>query len=269
MSPEKTPTSDRFQILTAVLFMSLFAALFLLVAVPKGAIRDFVCNYIGEFNGMCSDQPSSEQVKPVASRINSACVDSQGLRISVGFEEPLAGTAAIQVFSTGPDFFPSDQGMTDTYAINQTMTAAVDHLDLVIPVDSMPVGEQIFGNISVSEEGSYSHVAFILDVSDCSTTSNLPSTPTVTGVPTIQSATCLPSRQLMIAFEFEGPVLGQYQALISDIPYQLSSVVSQPTLLFFSGEPPPNGPIVISLVSATDQVVVFEETYTPPICGST
>jgi hypothetical protein len=272
MSSEKTRGSDRFQILTAVLFMTLFAAVFLLVIAPKGNITNFVCNSIGDWDllaRMCADvspaaPPRSGEL--VASKIDSACVDAQGLKISVLFGEPLTGTADIQVFSTGPDFFPAEQGMTDTYEVSRTITTAVDQLDLVIPVDSMPVGEKIFGNIVVLGEGTHSQVAYLLEVSDCSRTGEPPSN-SQNDTPVIQSATCLPSRQLMIAFEFEKPVLGQYQTLVADTPYQLSSVVSQPALLFFSGEPPPAGPVLIRLISATDEAVVFEESYAPPVCG--
>ena len=64
-------------------------------------------------------------------------------------------------------------------------------------------------------------------------------------------------------------MLGQYRALVGDMPYHLASVINQPAMLFFSGQPPPNGPIVIKLISATDKVVLFEETYTPPVCSDT
>lgn len=74
---------------------------------------------------------------------------------------------------------------------------------------------------------------------------------------------------LMIAFAFESQVFGQYRASVADIPYQLASVINQPATLFFSGEPPPPGPVVIKLISATDEVTVFQETYTPPLCGAT
>lgn len=72
----------------------------------------------------------------------------------------------------------------------------------------------------------------------------------------------------MIAFEFEGPVLGQYRALVDEMPYQLASVINQPAMLFFSGQPPTDGPVVIRLISATDEEIVFEETYTPPACSA-
>jgi hypothetical protein len=56
--------------------------------------------------------------------------------------------------------------------------------------------------------------------------------------------------------------------LVADIPYELASVINQPATLFFSGEAPPEGPVVIRLVSAIDEVTVFEETYTPPVCSA-
>jgi hypothetical protein len=274
MSLDKNRKSDRFQIMVAVLFMSLFAAVFLIIVVPKDNIMNLVCSYVGvddRFSSICPDLPSptaSVSGQLVTSRIKSACVDADGLKISIAFDAPLSGEAHIQVFSTGPDFFPSSQGMTDTYEISTTIASAIDHLDLIIPVDAMPVEEQIFGNIYINDEELSSFVAYSINVSDCSVMSGTPPDLTPNGIPIIRSATCLPSRQLMIAFEFEGPVLGQYRVLVADKPYQLASIVSQPAILFFSGEPPPEGPIVIRLISATAQEVIFEETYTPPACGA-
>jgi hypothetical protein len=276
MSQDKSPRSDRFQIMTAVALMSLFAIVILVAGLPKGSMTNFVCSYVRDydgFSGLCSDRTtpptpaSSDQL--IASKINSVCLDDQGLKISAAFDEPLTGVADIQVFSTGDDYFPSEQGLADSFKISMTIPTAVDHLDLVIPVDAMPVGIQIFGNIFVSEEGVSSHLSYFLNVFDCSTIGALPSQLIPIDSPIIHSATCLPSRQLMIAFEFEESVPGQYQVLVADIPYQLASVINQPAMLFFSGEPPPEGPIVIRLVSATDQEVVFEDSYTPPVCGIT
>jgi hypothetical protein len=71
----------------------------------------------------------------------------------------------------------------------------------------------------------------------------------------------------MIAFEFEEPVLGQYRASVDDIPYELASVINQPATLYFSGDPPAEGPVVIRLLSAVDEATVFEESFTPPDCG--
>lgn len=253
--------------------MSVIATILLIIAIGKDNIMSFVCNYEG-FIGICSNLPSpplsANPDRLVPSRIDIACVGDHGLKILTRFETPLTGDARIQVFSTGPDFFPSEQGMTDTYEMSTMITTAADHLEFIIPVASMPVGEQIFGNIVVSDrEGLFSHVAYLINVHDCS--ADNPPLPNetlipVAGTPAIYSATCLPNQQLMIAFEFDKPVLGQYQVLVADLPYQLASVVSQPAMLFFSGDSPPEGPIVIRLVSATNQAVVFEETYTPLDC---
>lgn len=271
MSSEKPPKSDRFQIMTAVLLMGLFAAIFIIAGLPKGNITSFACSYVGDyvgFAGMCSDlKLSVGSDQPIVSKINSVCLDEQGLKISAVFDEPLTGVADIQVFSTGDDYFPSEQGLADSFKISMTIPTAVDHLDLVIPVDAMPVGIQIFGNIFVSEEGVSSHLSYFLNVIDCSRIGALPSQLIPMDSPIIHSATCLPSRQLMIAFEFEESVPGQYQVLVADTPYELASVINQPAILFFSGDPPPAGPIIIKLTSATDQEIIFEETYTPPICG--
>ena len=275
MSSDKIPNSDRFQIVTAVLLMSLFAIVFLIVALPKDNFTNFVCNYVRDYDGfagMCLDLTptpiSAGSGQFVVSKVNSVCLDDQGLHLSVVFDLPLTGVADIQVFSTGDDYFPSEQGLADSFKISMTIPTAVDHLDLLIPVDAMPVGVQVFGNIVVSEEDVSSYLSYFMNVSDCSTIGGLPPQLPPMGSPVIHSATCLPTRHLMIAFEFEESVPGQYQALVAGIPYQLASVISQPAMLFFSGEPPPEGPIVIRLVSAVDQMVVFEESYTPPVCGA-
>jgi hypothetical protein len=273
MSLDKIPKSDRFQILTAVVFMVVFAALFLIIAVPQSNMTVFVCRYAGNstiFARMCSDLPSprsagSSQI--VASRVISACLNREGLAISVAFDEPLTGASDIQVFTTGDDYFPSEQGISDSFKINMTVPDAADHLDFMIPVDAMPVGEQIFGNFFISGGGVSSFVAYSMNVTDCSISSAPTPDSTLTDLPTINSATCLPNMRLMIAFEFKSHVLGQYRASVADIPYQLASVINQPATLFFSGEPPPAGQVVIRLVSANDEEVVFEETYTPPVCG--
>lgn len=263
MSSDKLPKSDRIQIMTAVLLMGVFAAIFLIAGLPRENITGFVCNYTegyASFARMCSSQL-------VVSKITSACLDSQGLNISIAFDVPLTGVADIQVFSTGDDYFPSEQGLADSFKINMTIPTAVDHLDLVIPVDAMPVGVQIFGNVVVSAEVISSHVAYFTNVSNCSVSDSFPPQSTPVNRPNIHSATCLPSRHLMIAFEFEESLPGQYQVLVADTPYELASVINQPAMLFFSGDPPPEGPIIIKLISATDQEIIFEETYTPPICG--
>jgi hypothetical protein len=254
MALDKTSKSDRSQTVKAVLFMGLFAAVLIIVALARN----------NESISLPGATPSGELV---VSRITSACLDNEGLKISVVFDEPLTGTANIQVFTTGDDYFPSDQGISDSFRMNENVSNETDHLDILVPVDAMPVGEQVFGNIVVSDEDVSSFVAYSLNVSDCSETAMFPPDATLNEHPIIRSATCLPSQQLMIAFEFEGPVLGQYRVMVDEIPYRLASVINQPATLFFSGESPPEGPVEIRLISATDEVTVFEETYTPPVCG--
>lgn len=274
MSIDKIPKSDRFQTLTAVLFMGLFAALFLIIVVPQN-IAGFVCRLTGDssmFSRMCSDLPvlvPTDANPIVASRVISACLSNDGLKLSVAFDEPLTGASNIQVFTTGDDYFPSEQGISDSFRMNTTVHSAADQVEFIIPVDSMPVGEQIFGNFAINDEDVSSFVAYSMNVTDCSEKSQPTFSPTLDDIPMINSATCLPSRHLMIAFAFESQVFGQYRASVADIPYQLASVINQPATLFFSGEPPPPGPVVIKLISATDEVTVFQETYTPPLCGAT
>jgi hypothetical protein len=202
MSFEKGRKSDRFQILTAVLFMGLFAALFLVIAVPQN-ITAVVCSHAGEtsvFARMCSPPPQGGG-DIVASRIISACLNSEGLNLSVAFDEPLTGASNLQVFTTGDDYFPSEQGISDSFRMNMTISSASDHVDFIIPVDSMPVGEQIFGNFLINDEGLSSFVAYSMNVTDCSVISGPPPSSTPNDTPTINSATCLPSRHLMVNIE--------------------------------------------------------------------
>jgi hypothetical protein len=98
-------------------------------------------------------------------------VDKHGLKISVAFDVPVKGVANVQVFTTGDDYFPSDQGLADSVRTNTVIPSETDHLDIIIPVDAMPTDIQIFGNIIVNDDdGISSHVAYFLQVSGCSTT---------------------------------------------------------------------------------------------------
>jgi hypothetical protein len=255
--------------------MGLFATIFLIITLPPDTISNFVCNSIGArdlFTGMCSAVPMPGTDRPdqlVASRLTSACLSGDGLNISVAFDEPLTGTTSLQVFTTGDDYFPSEQGISDSFRMRMRIPDEADHMDFTIPVDLMPVGEQIFGNLVVNDTGVQSFVAYSIFVSDCSAPDVVPADPSPNDIPVIRSATCLPSRHLMIAFEFEGPVLGQYRASVDDIPYELASVINQPATLFFSGDPPADGPVIIRLLSAIDEAIVFEESFTPPDCNGT
>ncbi|HSL29481.1 MAG TPA: hypothetical protein VK900_09805 [Anaerolineales bacterium] len=275
MSFDKAPPSDRLQTVTAVLFMGLFAAILLIITLPPGTIPNFLCNSAGARDAlprMCSSVPASGPEgsgQLITSTITSACLDGGGLNISVTFSEPLTGASTLQVFTTGDDYFPSEQGISDSFRMNMRLAGDADHADFIIPVDLMPVGEQIFGNFVITDDDVYSFVAYSVYVSDCSAPGIVPADPSPNDIPVIRSATCLPSRHLMIAFEFQGPVLGQYRASVDDIPYELASVINQPATLYFSGDSPPEGPVIVRLLSATDEVTVFEETFTPPVCAGT
>lgn len=273
MASVTTPKSERSQILTAVLFMSIFVATVVLIILVKDNMASFACQY-KLFENICTNLLSSSihSEEFTTSQINSACVDTQGLKISVAFGAPLKGEASIQIFTTGEDVFPSEQGMADSFKMSMAIPDITDQLEFVIPVESMPVGEQIFGNIvTIREKVVSSHVAYFVKVSDCSITKTPISNPTLMtnldNIPINYNATCLPGKRLMVAFEFDRPVQGQYRALIAGIPYQLASVGNQPAILFFSGALPQSEPVLMRLVSATDQAVVFEESYTPPACS--
>jgi hypothetical protein len=268
-----TPKSDRAQILIAVLFMSLFASAFVLGIAVKDNITGFICRY-EVLDRVCTAlSPSSLPISSdplITSQITSACVGDDGLQISVDFGPPSIGEASIQVFTTGEDVFPSELGMQDSFGMSMTMSDAADQLGFVIPVESMPVGEHIFGNIVVTNEGAISsHVAFFIRVSDCSSADTVASNPTLLAAdasPIAYRTTCLPDNRLMIAFEFDTPMFGQYQTLIASLPYQLVSVGNQPAILFFSGDAPVDEPAIIRLISVTTQTVLLEESFTPPVC---
>ena len=276
MSSATTNESDRSQTLTAVIFMSLFAAVLLIFVTAKDRIGSFFCSNEA-FAGMCSDQYPADTIaipnQLINSEIVSACVDTQGLKISIALDAPLAGVANIQVFTTGEDVFPSEQGMADSFRTSMAIPGSTAQLDFLIPVESMPVGERIFGNIVTSQEKVVSsHAAYFVEVSDCSLAGETIPNPTLitdyANVPTGYKATCLAGNRVMIGWEFDKPVLGQYRALVAGIPYHLASIGNQPVVLFFSGDAPPDGPISIQLVSGTDQTILFEETFTAPICTS-
>jgi hypothetical protein len=240
----------------------------------KDNMASFACQY-KVFEKICPNLLSSaiNSEELTKSQIDSACVDIDGLKISVAFGAPVNGEASVQVFTTGEDVFPSEQGMEDSFRMSIAIPDITDQLEFVIPVESMPVGEQIFGNIVTRRDKIVSsHVAYFVKVSDCSLTNTPTSNPTLMtnldNIPINYNTTCLPGQRLMVAFEFVNPVQGQYQALIAGIPYQLASVGNQPAILFFSGALPQSEPVLIRLVSATDQIVIFEERYTLPVCNA-
>jgi hypothetical protein len=272
MSSVTTPKSDRSPTLTAVLIMTLVAAGFVMLIIVKDKIADLACQYPA-LEILCAGQaaPAIDSEGLTPSMLSSACVDARGLQISVALGSPLAGRADVQVFTTGQDVFPTDRGMSDTLDMSLDISAPTSQLDLVLPVQSMPVGEYIFGNIVTSQENAISsYVAYFISVSDCSTSDAASPNPTLVSshenLPLTHSVTCLPGNKLMVVFEFDQPAFGQYQATVEGIPYELVSVGDQPAALFFSGEHPGEKPAAIRLVSATDQAVVFETSSSPPVC---
>jgi hypothetical protein len=96
----------------AVVFMGLFAAVFIMVSLPKNKMAAFVCDFAGEpnrFAQICSDSsfaiPTVTPGQLIAFTIDSACVDKEGLKIAITFHGSLTSEAHIQIFSTGPGFF--------------------------------------------------------------------------------------------------------------------------------------------------------------------
>ncbi len=130
MSSATTPKSDLFQTAKAVLIMSLFALVFILIVVAKDNITSFACND-ARLAGICSiltaPSASAGSDQLIASRLTSACVDPHGLKISVAFDVPMKGVANVQVFTTGDDYFPSDQGLADSVRTNTVIPSETDH----------------------------------------------------------------------------------------------------------------------------------------------
>lgn len=253
--------------------MSLFVAIFVLFVRVKDNLSNFACQYQA-FKTLCTNalSPVINSGEVTTSQIRSACVDTRGLKVSMVFGRTLAGKASIQVFTTGEDVFPTDWGMSDSFETSLVISAATDTIDFVVPVESMPVGEHIFGNIVTSQENVISsYVAYFIRVSHCPGDDAPSANPTLMtsheDIPIQHEITCLPEDRLMVAFEFDKPVFGQYQAMVAGRPYRLVSVGNQPAALFFSGERPPEGVVAIKLVSATDQAMIFEESSTLPVCG--
>jgi len=88
--------------------------------------------------------------------------------------------------------------------------------------------------------------------------------------PEIINTTCVGKgdfKQLMVVFEFDQDVIGEYAAFVADIPYELAPVASNPERLYYYGTPPPQGPITIKLVSTSHQEIAYEGIYTPVVCG--
>ena len=90
------------------------------------------------------------------------------------------------------------------------------------------------------------------------------------GIPVILNSTCVgkgAGKQLMIVFEFEQDVIGEYSALVADNPYELAPVTQYPDRLYYFGTPPPQGTITIQLLSIPDQEIAFVDRYIPVVCG--
>jgi hypothetical protein len=93
MTSATTKKSDRYQILMAVLLMSAFATALLILGTTRDRIGRFLCGYM-DIGEICSNTPSANTVNAsgelIDSQIISACVDTDGLKISVAFGAPLA-----------------------------------------------------------------------------------------------------------------------------------------------------------------------------------
>jgi len=219
-----------------------------------------------------------------------ACLEGNQLTVSVQFDMPVTGDVSIQVFSSAGNYFVSQpettgfQQTTDLYESNAAIIPPVVQLDFVIPTVSMPVGAGVTVTFRFdgSVQGSIVEGAIVeqsnLTVLECRPVEAIPPSPTFTpsptltpnpdGVPVIINFGCLSSQQFMVVFEFEQPVLGEYEAFVNDVPYELTPFPTEPARLYFIGAAIPGGGFpVIVLKSLPDQLVVLERSdYPTPQC---
>lgn len=79
-------------------------------------------------------------------------------------------------------------------------------------------------------------------------------------IPKIINSECVSKTQLMIVFEFENPVQGEYELFVNGAPYQITPVGGRPERLFFFGAAPPGGgKPIIRLQSLPNHDLVLEE----------
>lgn len=91
------------------------------------------------------------------------------------------------------------------------------------------------------------------------------------GTPEIINSMCVgkgAGKQLMIVFEFEQDVVGQYDVFVDDVQYK-QEVVAHPRRLFFFGTAPPDGGMPhILMQTQSEQAPVFDVTdYEVPQCN--
>ena len=87
------------------------------------------------------------------------------------------------------------------------------------------------------------------------------STPNPDGAPYILNDQCVSKTQLMIVFEFDNAVIGQYELFVNDAPYEIAPVGGRPERLFFFGAAPAGGGKPnIRLQSLPDHNLIMEVT---------
>lgn len=279
MTANRSPASGVFQIVLAIILTNLIVALCFGIVMGVNAMVDYMCHTAAGDGvaGLCADAPDptstalSAQSKVLS--IDSACVDDAELRISVVFDEPLTTDATVQIVSGSGDIFLTPQGLANTYLTTIPIASVTNRLDLIVPVAPLRAGQEVVGTIIISSGGGDSRAAYYLFVSDCQAIETIAVSPTpainADGTPRLYALTCLESGQLMVSFRFDQPVTGRYRALVAGAPYEATLIADQPSTLFFIGEPPPSEPVVIRLISLPAESIVFEETHTPPYCGTT
>jgi len=281
MSSNPVPPSQPLRVGMIIMFVLLLLLLCGWVAQSQGVFDEVVSWVVCDVaNGETNDEldeacanllppPSPEPESlpapiSISSTITSACLDNNQLMLSVKFDAPFTGEVRIQVFF-------QDGGWYE-YGTATTIASPTDHLDIILPGVAIPVGGRISGNLSAHGLGIVSYVEYRLNVLDCfpSAAVVLPPTPTSTpnpdGIPVIINSFCVggKTKQLMVVFQFEQDVTGEYEAFVADMPYQLAPVADQPKRLFFFGTPSPGGgkPKIV-LQSLPDHALVFAENAYP------
>ena len=280
MSSTPSPPSQRARIGMLVLF---FMLLFILCGVLGWdqstfdyVVGEVVCWFAGdeiqdEFDEACTNLiPTSEPVSPPNPiSYNVACGPGYQLLISIEYRRPWTGEVELRIY-----------GRTSAYSAEATIipdAAQPSRFEFVLAQGPQ---EDVISDLDIilwqpdRMGGREEAIEAILGVNipACApplvVDAEAPSAPTPTftpnpdGAPAIINSFCVggKSKQLMIVFEFEQDVTGQYAAFVADMPYQLAPVPDQPKRLFFFGTPfPGGGKPAIVLFSLPDQVIVLAE----------
>ena len=261
------------------LLMLIFVAMCIIFALPFTSFEQEICDFLFAHGFACNEGTNASAVVPLINPV-SYC-DGNDLVISFPFNQPMNGNYELD--------WQDDMGKNTLYTRASGETSldfriagvlpgrevpSIRHIWLILE-DGTPYGnkfyERTFGADELHWAACSTHNeeqvalpdAIILEPVALPTITPVPNPD---GIPVIFTATCLQSKQLMLTFQFEKDVSGEYDLLVADISYQGTPVKNQPQRLFFFGNPPPEGPIKVRLVNRDTGEAVLEESYTPPVC---